>query len=197
MVLVFAVQALLSIGNGYLLSRTGEHIISALRVRVYDHLQSLPLEYHHDRRKGDVLSLLTRDVDVLSGYVTGTLVSFTPLLLTFIGAWILMLRVDWFLACLAGLLVPLFFVVLKLLGRHIRPLSREVSEAHASAVAIAEENLSLLPIIKAFTHEREAAKRYRRQSQRVLVLSNRLHLKLTTLHPIMGFLSASAIVVLL
>ena len=197
MVLVFAVQALLSIGDRYLLSRTGEHIVSALRVRVYDHLQSLPLEYHHDRRRGDVLSLLTRDVDVLSGYITGTLIAIAPLVLTFLGAWILMLRIDWFLASLAGLLVPLFFVAVKLLGRHIRPLSKEVSEAHASSVTIAEENLGLLPIIKAFTREREAAKQYQKQSRRVLALSNRLHLAMSTLHPIMGFLSASGIVVLL
>ena len=197
MVLVFAVQALLSIGDGYLLARTGEHIVSALRVRVYDHLQSLPLAYHHDRRKGDVLSLLTRDVDVLSGYITGTLIAVVPLVLTFLGAWILMLRIDWFLACLVGLLVPLFFVVMKLLGRHIRPLSREVSEAHASSVAIAEENLGLLPIIKAFTRERAATRQYRNQSRRILALSNRLHLSFSTLRPIMGFLSASGIVVLL
>ncbi len=197
MVLVFAVQALLSIGDRYLLSRTGEHIVSALRVRVYDHLQSLPLEYHHDRRRGDVLSLLTRDVDVLSGYITGTLIAIAPLVLTFLGAWILMLRIDWFLASLAGLLVPLFFVAVKLLGRHIRPLSKEVSEAHASSVTIAEENLGLLPIIKAFTREREAAKQYQKQIRRVLALSNRLHLAMSTLHPIMGFLSASGIVVLL
>ncbi len=197
MVLVFAVQALLSIGDGYLLARTGEHIVSALRVRVYDHLQSLPLAYHQDRRKGDVLSLLTQDVDVLSGYITGTLIAIVPLVLTFLGAWILMLRIDWFLACLAGLLVPLFFVVMRLLGRHIRPLSREVSEAHASSVAIAEENLGLLPIIKAFTRERTATRQYRNQSRRVLALSNRLHLSLNTLRPIMGFLSASGIVILL
>jgi len=196
-VLVFAIQALLSAGDAYLLSRTSEHIVSALRVRVYDHLQSLPLEYHHDRPRGDVLSLLTRDVDVLSGYITGTLVSIVPLVLTFLGAWILMLRIDWFLACLAGLLVPLFFVTVKLLGRHIRPLAKEVSEAHASSVTIAEENLSLIPVIKAFTHEREAAKRYQNQNRRIVALSNRLHLMLGTLHPIMGFLSATGILVLL
>ncbi len=197
MVLVFAVQALLSIGDSFLLARTGEHIVSALRVRVYDHLQSLPLAYHQDRRKGDVLSLLTRDVDVLSGYITGTLIAVVPLVLTFLGAWMLMLRIDWLLACLAGLLVPLFFLVTRLLGRNIRPLSREVSEAHASSVAIAEENLGLLPIIKSFTRERAATRQYRHQSQRILALSNRLHLSFSTLRPAMGFLSASGIVVLL
>lgn len=197
MLLVFAVQSALSIGDGYLLSRTSERIVSALKVRVYDHLQSLPLGYHYQRPKGDVLSLLTRDVDILSGYMTGTLIAVAPLVITFFGAWVLMLRIDWLLACLVGVLVPLFFILIKVLGRHIRPLSREVSEAHARSVTIAEENLSMLPIIKAFTREREATSRYRSQSQRVVALSNRLHVTLSTVHPIVGFAAASGIVVLL
>lgn len=197
LILVFAIRALLSIGDGYLLSRTGEHIVSSLRTRLFDHLQSLPLSYHHDRRRGDVLSLLTRDVDTLSGYITGTLVSIVPLGLTFAGAWILMLRIDWHLACLSGLLVPVFVVVMKLLGRYIRPQSRAVSEAHAHSMTIAEENLSLLPIIKAFTREPAEAERFRSQSRRVLGLSNRLHIMLNILYPVAGFVSASGIVVLL
>ncbi len=197
LILVFAVQAVMSAGNGYLLSRTAEHLISSLRVRLYDHLQSLPLAYHQDRRRGDVLSLVTRDVDTLSGYVTGTLVSIAPLVLTFAGAWILMLRIDGFLGFIAGLLVPVFFIIVKLLGRHIRPLAKAVSESHAHAVAVADENLRLLPIIKAYTRERYEAERFNRQSLRVLGLSNRLHLITATLYPVVGFCSASGIVVLI
>jgi subfamily B ATP-binding cassette protein MsbA len=197
MVAAFAAQAFLSTADTYVLARTGEHIVSALRIRVFDHLQSLPLAFHHDRRRGDVISMLTRDVDMLSGFVTGALVSIVPMMLTFCGAWILMLRIDWFLAALAGLLVPVFLITVKLLGRRIRPLSKEVGEAHAAAVAIAEENLGLLPIVKAFTREREVSDRYRAQSHRVRGLSNRLHLVLSALHPTASFLAATGIIVLL
>jgi subfamily B ATP-binding cassette protein MsbA len=197
LILVFAVQAALSVSAGYLLTRTAEHMMSALRIRVYDHLQSLPLAYHYERRRGDVLSLLTRDVNVLSAYVTGTFTSLVPMAVTFVGAWILMWRIEWALACLAGLLIPMFFLVVQLLGRHVRPLSREVAEAHASAITMAEENLGLLPIVKSFTREREASAKYRRQNQSIVSLSNRLHFRLSTLHPVMDFLSASGIVILL
>jgi len=79
----------------------------------------------------------------------------------------------------------------------VRALSTRVNDAHAKSISIAEENLGLLPVIKAFTREPEAARRYGAQSQRIVELSNRLHLKLSTLQPIVGFLSASAIVALL
>ncbi len=195
--LIFTLQALLNISSSYLLARSGEHIVSALRIRVYEHLQSLPLEYHYDRRKGDVLSLLTRDVDILSGFITGTLVNIAPLGLIFAGAWIMMLYIHWPLACLAGLLMPLTIIAMKLISRRIRPLSREVSEAHADSVTTAEENLSILPIIKAFTHEGRAARQYQEKSRRVLALSNCLHLTMSTLRPVMRFITARGIMILL
>ena len=115
--LVFAIRTLRRIGDGYLLSHTSEHIVASLRRRVYDHLQSLSLGYHHDRRRGDVLSLLTQDMDSLSGYITGTLVSIAPMVLTFLGAWKLMLRIDLVIAGAVGLLVALFFVIVESLSR--------------------------------------------------------------------------------
>lgn len=197
MVAAFGAQALLSAGDTFVLARTGEHMVSALRMRVFDHLQALPLGFHQERRRGDVLSMLTRDVDILSGYVTGTLVAIVPMVATLCGAWILMLRIDWALACLAGLLVPLFVVTMRLLARRIRPLSKEVGDAHAAAVTVAEENLGMLPIVKAFTREPVASRRYRQQSERVRVLSTRLHLILCALHPAAGFLAATGIIVLI
>lgn len=197
MVLVFACQALLSIGTANILARAGEHVVSSLRIRLHDHLQSLPLAYHHERRRGDVLSLLTRDVDIIGGYITGTLVAVVPMALTFLGAWILMLGIDWSLACLAGALVPVFIVTAKLLARRIRPLSRELSEAQADTISAADENLALLPVVKAFTRERESAERYAAGSRRVVALGRRLQLILGTLQPIMAFLAASGMVLLL
>jgi subfamily B ATP-binding cassette protein MsbA len=194
---IFAVQAVLNIGHSYLIARTGEHIVSDLRVRLFDHLQSLPLSFYHDRKKGDILALLTRDIDTLSGFISGTLVTVGPLVMTFCGALVLMMRFDWALASLAGLVVPPFFLTLRLLGRRLRPLSGELAEAHATALSLAEEHLTLLPIIKAFTRESEASARYQTQARRVLDASRRLSLSTTRLQPIVELCSAVGVLLLL
>ncbi|MCH7744406.1 MAG: hypothetical protein IIA75_07695 [Proteobacteria bacterium] len=49
---VISVQGLLTFGNRYLIGTTGESMLSKLRVRIYDHLQALPLEYFHSRKRG-------------------------------------------------------------------------------------------------------------------------------------------------
>src|SRR5262245_65731497 len=56
---LFALQALLKFGNGYLLSRTAASILADLRIRIYDHLQALPLSFYHQRRRAEILALLT------------------------------------------------------------------------------------------------------------------------------------------
>ena len=51
-------QALLRFINVYLLGRTAHRFLADLRTRMYAHLQTLPMAYFNDRRRGDVLSVL-------------------------------------------------------------------------------------------------------------------------------------------
>ena len=194
---LFAVQALLKFGNSYLLSRTAEHILADLRIRLYDHLQALPLSFFHQRRHGEILSLLTYDVATLSGFVSGTLLSVIPLLITVAGALVFMFRIDPMLSMIAALLVPLFYLLLKIIGRRLRPLASQLQEAHAGAVAIAEENLGMLPAIKTFTREPQESERYRRQISHILMLSAKQRAIYAALGPSVQLLAAAGIVLVL
>lgn len=91
---VFAAQALLKFGNIVVTSRNAEHILADLRIRLYDHLQALPINFYHQRKQGEILALLTRDVDTLSGFLTGTLLGILPLLFVVVGALAFMLNID-------------------------------------------------------------------------------------------------------
>jgi len=59
---------------------------AGMRARLYDHLQSLPLGFFHERRRGEVLTLVTNDAAVISTFVSGTLTGLLPLVISFAGA---------------------------------------------------------------------------------------------------------------
>ena len=120
---VIAAQCVLAYANAVMIELTGTRLIADACARVYDHLQSLPLRWHHDRRRGDVLSLLTDDVVRLSGFLTGVVTPLLPLLLTCVGALLMMLRIQPLIGLLIALLLPVFIVALRLIGRRLRPLS--------------------------------------------------------------------------
>ena len=194
---LFAVQALLKFISSVLLGRTAEAILADLRTQLYDHLQALPMAFFQQRRHGEILALLTTDVARLSTYISSTLLSVVPLFLTLVGAVLVMLQIDMRLTLLFVAMIPLLYLLLKVLSRRLRPLSNQLQQAHASAIAIADENLTMLPVIKTFTRETHESARYRQQIERIVSLGNQERIIYAGLGPSVQFLSASAMVLVL
>jgi ABC-type multidrug transport system fused ATPase/permease subunit len=147
------VQALLAWLVGVRMQATALRMISDGCTRLFDHLQSLPLGWHQERRRGEVLALLTDDMERLGWFASGTLASLLPLLLTCVGALAMLLRIEPWIGLGVAVLVPAMYLALKLIGRRLRPLGRAVAEGYAERAALAEQNLAMLPVVKAFSGE--------------------------------------------
>jgi subfamily B ATP-binding cassette protein MsbA len=194
---LFALQALLKFGNTYILGNAADKIVSELKIRLYDHLQALPLVYYHERRLGDTLALLTNDVYVLGGFISGTALALAPLLFTAAGAVILMFRIRPALALLAVIVIPLFYLLEKIFGRRMRPLAAQLQQEQAGAIAIAQENLGMLPAIKTFTREQQESTRYRAQIDRIFRLNAKQRGIYAALEPLAQLIAAVGIVLVL
>lgn len=194
---LFGVQAVVRIGGRYLAETTDARFFSQLTSRIYDHLQLLPLAFHQDKRQGDTLTLMTSDALRVSGFFTGTLVAAIPMLPMFLVVVVIMVTIDPWIGVLAALLVPFTLVVLKFVGRQLRPLSSAYIDEWARMVDIAEENLSLLPVIKAFGREGDESTRYADRSGRVFDLARRRLKVQSSLGPLVQFLGASGVLALL
>lgn len=194
---LFVVQAVVSFFSTYLLTRSGGRILAQLSNRLYDHLQALPLGYFQQQSRGSVLALLSNDVAIISHFVTGTLAGLAPMLLVLAGSWLLMARLDAVVAMLVALLIPLFFLVLKLMGRGIRPVAAALIRKQADLLAIAEENLGLLPLIKSFNREVTESRRFQRQTAAVLSLRTRQLRQQAMLSPALQLLASGGILLVL
>jgi ABC-type multidrug transport system fused ATPase/permease subunit len=195
--LLLVAQSGLSFANRYLLGSTGETMLAGLRNRLYDHLQSLPVGYFHERRRGDVLALLGNDAASISQFVTSTLVSVLPLAVTFVGALIMLFRIDPLLAGLAGTLIPVFFLATKLVGRRLRPLSTEWVNRHAEMFSTLEENIGMLPAIKSFTREAHESGRFRSRNTALMITAKRRLLVQSVLGPAVHLMAGLGLLLLL
>lgn len=164
--LIFA-QAALGYVVSIQLQKVSGRLVADASSEAYAHLQALPLAWHQERRRGDVLALLTGDIHRLSSYVTGTLVPLLPLLFTFVGALAMMFHLAPVIAIAVAVLMPLFFLVLKWVGRRLRPLGHASMQAWADQSAQAEQNLELLPVIKAFATDSVEDRNYRDKAEAV------------------------------
>jgi ATP-binding cassette, subfamily B, bacterial len=196
-VLALTVMALLNFAVAHVNGSTAARLFARLRTHVYDHLQGLPIGFHENHRQGDTMALMTLEIARLSQFISGTLTQVPSRLLTVLGAMALMARIDMRLAMLVPLLVPAFYLALKFVGRQLRGIAAKLQQAEAEAVAIAEENLEMLPAIKAFTREAFESDRYGRQIERATKLALRESRIYAALEPVIALVAAGGAVLLL
>jgi ATP-binding cassette subfamily B protein/subfamily B ATP-binding cassette protein MsbA len=157
-------------------------ILAGLRRETYDHIQAMPISFHERSRTGDLLSLMTYEVDRLSRFLTSTLATLPSMLVTAAGAPVLLFVLDPVMAMVVPVLVPVFYVVLKLIGRRLRVLARKVRNAETRLLWMAETDLDMLPAIKAFAVEEHHREQYHRAIER----ARRLHLDQARLSAFVG-----------
>ena len=172
-------------------------ILTDLRSWVHAHVIGLPLSFHQESKKGDLMSLMTWEVGQLSNYLTTTLASVLPSLVTAVGAIFMMAQINMFLAFVIPCVLPLFYIATKLAGRRVRGLSTNVQATEAAVMASAQETLEILPAIKTFTREPETFDTYRTrlaQARRAALQQLSAH---AVISPATQFIAGSAAIILL
>ena len=134
---------------------------------------------------------------IISNFVTTTLVSMLPLLVTFFGAFYIMTRLDLQIALVAVLLLPVYYMAMKLIGLKIRPIATDWVHAWSRMISFVEENLGLLPVIKSFGREKVETQRFDSRNKELLILSKRQILVQSILAPAISFLAATGLLLLL
>jgi len=195
--LLLVLQTVTSFSYQYLSQTTTQRMLTRLRVRLYDHLQSLPISFFQEHKHGNILSLLTNDSAIISSFVTNTLLSLLPLLFTVCGALICIFFIKPMVAVLAGLLIPFFYLATKLFGRRIRPLSQQMIKQYSETLSVAEENLATIPVIKSFTREYiESGKFEKRNEQLLSTTADYIRIQ-SLLSPLIKFLATGIILLIL
>jgi len=195
--LLILLQSALGYYSRILAGVTSERMVIKLRNLLYSHLQSLPLGFFHERKHGQILSLLSYDTSVIGTFVSNTLVGLIPHFITAGGAIVCMYLINPLIACLSTLLISLLVFITKILGRKIRPLSQELMRQYGATFSIAEENLGTLPLIKSFNRESFESLRFETSNEALLTTTKRYITAQSRLAPVTRFLSSAIIIVFL
>lgn len=127
----------------------------SLRRHVFEHTQSLPLEYFDQNRVGDLLKRVTEDAGkVMVALVT----SMGDLLLNsikFLGFALVMLYLNWHFSLIVLAYVPLLFAVYGTFRQNIRDTAHEARNQEGEIMNLTLETLGAIREVKAFGRERE------------------------------------------
>ncbi|KMO35761.1 ABC transporter ATP-binding protein [Methylobacterium aquaticum] len=158
-------------------AKVGQAIMHDLRMAVYTHLQSLSLGFFTATRAGDIQSRIANDIGALQALVTHTAGEATRNASTVVMTAAAMLLLDWRLALLSFLVLPLAAWISDRVGRQREEFTYEQQGRIAEMSSAVQESLSVSGIVLARTmgRTRDLAQRFGRASREVASLEVRSH----------------------
>ncbi len=189
--------SLLRFLSNYLMGKAGEQMLSRLRSRLFDHLQSLPMQFFQGRKPGESLSRYTADASVFSVFTSSTMVTVVPMMLMLVAVLIMMFLLDPYIALVSGLFVLCLHMIIKAMGRTVSSLAEQLNTATEQTFSLAEENFALLPEVKISTNEGMMSGRFQKGNLRLAGVNSRLLRQQALLSPVIYFMSASGVIILL
>ncbi|MBE6829903.1 MAG: ABC transporter ATP-binding protein [Ruminococcaceae bacterium] len=157
---LYLISAFFSIVQGYVMTGVSMKITYNMRREIAAKVQKLPLSYFDTTSNGEVLSLITNDVDVISQSLNQSVTQIVTSVTTIIGIFVMMLSISWQMTLVALCTVPLsaLFVIL-IVGRSQKYfLAQQTYLGHVNGHI--EEMYASHIVIKAFNSEEESVKTF-------------------------------------
>jgi len=148
-----ALRGLFAYGQGYLSQAVSNLVAYDLRDRLYDHLQSLSFSFHDEAETGQLMSRLTVDIEAVRNFIPLGLLRGLLALVTFVAITIILFQLDWHLALVTMICIPILAVLATQVARRLRPMWLSVQNEAGALGTIMQESLSGMRVVKAFARE--------------------------------------------
>jgi ATP-binding cassette, subfamily B, bacterial len=175
----------------YLTTSVAQWVSHDLRRTLYHHIQRLSLAYHDNKRTGDLISRITSDIDAVQDFVSQALLGLVVNTLTLIGMLGVMFYLDWRFTLIALSVAPLLFIVVYSFTRRIKKASRAVRKQEGEIASVAQEVLSSMRVVKAFSREDYEQERFDKESLETVEIALRARSLKAKLAPIVEVIVAA------
>jgi ABC-type multidrug transport system fused ATPase/permease subunit len=137
----------------YLVGWVGQRALADLRIRIFTHLQSLPIGFYESRPAGVLISRMTNDVEALDSLVTDSVVTLFQSGLTLLGTIVILITLDVKLALIAFLVFPLLAGGSLWFRLASAGAFRRTRETIGAITAYLQETLSGIRVVRSFGQE--------------------------------------------
>jgi ATP-binding cassette subfamily B protein len=137
----------------YLVGWVGQRALADLRIRIFTHLQSLPIGFYESRPAGVLISRITNDIEALDSLVTDSVVTLFQAGLTLIGTVVILLTLDVKLALITFGIFPLLAAGSLWFRLASAGAFRRTRETIGSITAYLQETLSGIRVVRSFGQE--------------------------------------------
>ena len=148
----------------WLQTYTGEKLVWDFRARLLNHTQRLPLVFHDRYGATDSVYRIQHDAPSIQYVTIQGLVPLMTAVITLVGMIVVTARIDFLLSLVALAITPVLFLLSLGCSRIVRLRSQTIKDLDSSALAVIQEVIGSIRVIKAFGQENREQDRFVRRS---------------------------------
>src|SRR5688572_2259065 len=172
----------------YVLNPMKNRVVNQLRSDLYYKILHLPIGFFTEKRKGDIISRTTHDVNEVEGSVVGALEGWIRDPLTIIINFAFLFYLSPRLTLFLIIFIPVIGLIIGRIGRSLKKQSGEAAIKYGESVSVLDETLSGLRVIKAFNIEPLLRKRFFKINDELLTAKNKISYRRDLASPLSEFL---------
>ena len=177
----------------WMLQKLGQDIILEIRQQLFRHIHSLSLRFFDITPVGRIVTRVTNDVETLNELFSTILVTMVKNAVLILGYAGVMLFLNWKLALVSFILLPLVVYLTRLFTKLYRTTHRITRTKVSAMNTYLSENLSAMKLIQVFHREREKQREFRQRSGDLFQSNFREIVVYGTFRPVIYFISILAL----
>ena len=186
---LYVLSAVFSFIQGFTMTGIAQKITYKLRNDIAVKINKLPMNYFDKRTNGEVLSIITNDIDTLSMNLNQSVTQIITSVCTIIGILIMMFSISWQMTLISLIILPIAgIVVKKIVGKSQKYFNKQQDYlGHVNGQV--EEIYGGLTVVKAFNAENKVTGDFEKANNELYRAGWRAQFLSGLMHPVMNFIS--------
>ena len=181
-------SALFSLIQGFTMTGVSQKLTYKLRNDIVQKINKLPMNYFDTKTHGEVLSIITNDIDTLSMNLNQSITQIITSVCTIIGILIMMLSISWQMTLISLIILPIAGVLVKIIVTRSQKYFKAQQDYLGHVNGQVEEIYGGLNIVKVFNAEGKADKEFEKANNTLYHSAWKSQFLSGLIHPVMNFI---------
>ena len=193
---LYICSAIFSYIQGIIMTNISQKLAYRLRKEVSKKINKLPMKFYDNKTHGEILSVITNDIDTLSQNLNIEATQVISSVATIVGILIMMFSIDWIMTLVALLTLPLSIVIIAFIMKKSQGYFKSQQDYLADVNGEVEEMFSNQTVIRVFNAENKMVSKFEYDNNKLADVAWKSNFVSGLMHPIMNFVGNLGYVVI-
>ena len=186
---LYIISAIFSFVQRFVMTNVTQKITYKLRNDIAIKINKLPMKYFDKKTNGEVLSIITNDIDTLSMNLNQSITEIITSVCTIIGILVMMFSISWQMTLISLVILPIAGILVTFIVKKSQKYFTRQQDYLGHVNGLVEEVYSGLNIVKVFNTEEKVTKDFEKANEELYHSGWKSQFLSGLMHPVMNFIS--------